>query len=195
MVSKDCIKPSSPTPRNLKNHKLSFLDLYLHPYYIPIVLYWTWIFPYPILILSFTKDCNTLKQSLSEALSLFYPFHSIIIWIWWFIFISSRWCIPKRNMHAWHPCIANLWNLAKCVIRRFNLCFDSFAETNLVEAKSLQNPTRVEAVTSLLCKCVMPVLKMENLNHKSNLLGKATPPMSEYQMENLERMASVSCKN
>lgn len=73
--------------------------------------------------------------------------------------------------------------------------FDSFAETNLVEAKSLQNPTRVEAVTSLLCKCVMPVLKMENLNHKSNLLGKATTPMSEYQMENFERMASVSCKN
>ncbi|KAK9182427.1 hypothetical protein WN944_025571 [Citrus x changshan-huyou] len=36
---------------------------------------------------------------------------------------------------------------------------------------------------------------MENLDHKSNLFGKATPPMSEYQMENLERMASVSCKN
>lgn len=99
-VSKDCIKPSSLTPCNLKNHKLSFLDLYLHPYYIPIVLYWTWIFPYPILILSFIKDCNTLKQSLSEALSLFYPFDSIILKIGWFIFISSRWCIPKRNMHG-----------------------------------------------------------------------------------------------
>ncbi|KAJ4702258.1 vinorine synthase-like [Melia azedarach] len=78
MISKECIKPSSPTPCHLKNHKLSLFDLYLPPIYVPIVLY------YP-----FNQDTNLspsqihdiisarlqmLKQSLSEILSSFYPF-------------------------------------------------------------------------------------------------------------------------
>lgn len=86
-------------------------------------------------------------------------------------------------------------NPGKCVIRRF--VFDAFAKTNLHKAKPPQNPTRVEAVTSLLCKCIVPVLKatfdsdkLFLLDHKVNL-----PRKPYYQMENLEWMASVSCKN
>ncbi|KAL8514963.1 hypothetical protein ACS0TY_013882 [Phlomoides rotata] len=67
IVSKECIKPSSPTPENKKTYKLSLFDQIVPPIYVPLVLY----FPNPDLNTSAISE--TLKQSLSSTLSLFYP--------------------------------------------------------------------------------------------------------------------------
>ncbi|KAJ4717078.1 vinorine synthase-like [Melia azedarach] len=78
IISEECIRPSSPTPHHLRNHKLSLLDLYAPTAYYPLLLY------YPL-----DQHANhsptyidhivnirlqLLKQSLSETLPLFYPF-------------------------------------------------------------------------------------------------------------------------
>ncbi|KAJ4723783.1 vinorine synthase-like [Melia azedarach] len=78
IISKEFIKPSSPTPHHLKYHKLSFFDISasVAPY-IPLVLY------YPInrdtnfsshnIHHDVSKRLHILRQSLSETLSRFYP--------------------------------------------------------------------------------------------------------------------------
>ncbi|KAJ4723781.1 vinorine synthase-like [Melia azedarach] len=78
IISKEFIKPSSPTPLHLKDHKLSFLDLYFGSNaYIPLVLYYpfnqdTGFSSYNV-HRDVSKRLQILRQSLSETLSRFYP--------------------------------------------------------------------------------------------------------------------------
>ncbi|KAF8403631.1 hypothetical protein HHK36_011735 [Tetracentron sinense] len=64
IISREIIKPSSPTPHHLTNFTLSFLDQLAPPVYVPIFLFY-----------SAHADCNigNLKNSLSATLTLFYP--------------------------------------------------------------------------------------------------------------------------
>ncbi|XP_050204709.1 stemmadenine O-acetyltransferase-like [Mercurialis annua] len=67
-LSKELIKPSSPTPDHLRHLQLSFLDQIQAPVCMPFVLFYT---KDP----DFTNSerCNMLKTSLSKALTTFYP--------------------------------------------------------------------------------------------------------------------------
>ncbi|KAG6435829.1 hypothetical protein SASPL_100707 [Salvia splendens] len=65
-ISKEFIKPSSPTPLDKKTYTLSLLDQIVPPIYVPLVLY----FPNPQNLSQITPQ---LQQSLSTTLSLFYP--------------------------------------------------------------------------------------------------------------------------
>ncbi|KAE8056062.1 hypothetical protein FH972_012860 [Carpinus fangiana] len=76
IISKECIKPSSPTPPNLKTYKLSLLDQVHSSIYIPVVLF------YPMnestshsvnVADIISQRSQLLKQSLSENLTRFYP--------------------------------------------------------------------------------------------------------------------------
>ena len=72
VISRDTIKPSSPTPTHLRHLQLSFLDQILTPTFIPIILF------YPV-----DGDAKAdhdkiqrsiwLKKTLSETLIRFYP--------------------------------------------------------------------------------------------------------------------------
>ncbi|KAJ4723782.1 vinorine synthase-like [Melia azedarach] len=78
IISKEFVKPSSPTPLHLKYHKLSFFDLcHRSSGYIPLVLYYpfnqdTNVSSYNI-HRDVSKRLQILRQSLSETLSRFYP--------------------------------------------------------------------------------------------------------------------------
>ncbi|ESR45466.1 hypothetical protein CICLE_v10001111mg [Citrus x clementina] len=75
IISRECIKPSSPTPLHLKTYKFSLLDQFRNHIFAPRVLY------YPLINLSdasvidhiVSKRLQLLKQSLSETLVRFYP--------------------------------------------------------------------------------------------------------------------------
>ncbi|XP_059644671.1 stemmadenine O-acetyltransferase-like [Cornus florida] len=70
VISREMIKPSSPTPQNLRNHKLSFLDQIAPPVYIPLIFFY-----HPDLGYDFDRaqKSQLLKQSLSDTLTRFYP--------------------------------------------------------------------------------------------------------------------------
>lgn len=78
IISREFIKPSSPTPPHLKTFKLSLLDQLIPAPYAPIVLF------YPnhgggVNGLEETaKKLAVLKQALSKSLSNFYPLAGII---------------------------------------------------------------------------------------------------------------------
>jgi shikimate O-hydroxycinnamoyltransferase len=70
MISKECIKPSSPTPPNLKTHRLSLLDQFGSSGYIPVIFF------YPMnqstsnaAVDIVSQRSHSLKQSLSETLT------------------------------------------------------------------------------------------------------------------------------
>ncbi|KAM3266359.1 hypothetical protein P3L10_003353 [Capsicum annuum] len=63
VLSKECIKPSIPTPQHLRNYKLSFLDQCSPCSYIPIILFYN----------VNHHHHDVLKKSLSETLSYYYP--------------------------------------------------------------------------------------------------------------------------
>ncbi|KAL3537885.1 hypothetical protein ACH5RR_001251 [Cinchona calisaya] len=71
IISKEMIKPSSPTPDPLRNLKLSFLDQIAPPIYIPLIFF------YKADQLDTCKDhaqiSQLLKRSLSNVLVQFYP--------------------------------------------------------------------------------------------------------------------------
>ncbi|KAI3853284.1 hypothetical protein MKW92_014517 [Papaver armeniacum] len=72
VISKQTIKPSTPTPIQRKNHSLSFIDQHFAPIYIPIVLF------YPAAVndtgnMQHGDNTCLLKRSLSETLVHFYP--------------------------------------------------------------------------------------------------------------------------
>ncbi|XP_065874661.1 stemmadenine O-acetyltransferase-like [Euphorbia lathyris] len=66
-ISKELIKPSVPTPNHLRKHKFSFIDQNQFPISIPILLF------YEKSNIPNHERCNLLKQSLSKALTIFYP--------------------------------------------------------------------------------------------------------------------------
>ncbi|XVF43805.1 hypothetical protein PTKIN_Ptkin02bG0070100 [Pterospermum kingtungense] len=69
--SKEIIQPSSPTPDQLRHYQLSFLDQISPPVYNPLVLF------YPMtqsnIQVNKVEVIDHLKQSLSNALTYFYP--------------------------------------------------------------------------------------------------------------------------
>ncbi|XP_065876702.1 stemmadenine O-acetyltransferase-like [Euphorbia lathyris] len=67
VISKELIKPSSPTPNHLRKLNFSFIDQNQFPLSMPIVLF------YENSNISNQETSNLLKQSLSKALTLFYP--------------------------------------------------------------------------------------------------------------------------
>lgn len=69
VISREYIKPSSPTPTHLKTFKISLLDQLTPPAYVPTVFY------YPISEANYNikQVLSRLKTSLSETLSHFYP--------------------------------------------------------------------------------------------------------------------------
>ncbi|KAK7382690.1 hypothetical protein VNO80_01671 [Phaseolus coccineus] len=73
IMSNDRIKPSSPTPNHLLNFKLSFLDQLAPSFYVPILLFYS-----ASDVRTFATDLSVLseklKTSLSELLTLYYPF-------------------------------------------------------------------------------------------------------------------------
>ncbi|XP_065874658.1 stemmadenine O-acetyltransferase-like, partial [Euphorbia lathyris] len=70
VLSKEIIKPSSPTPNHLRHYKLSFLDQISPPVYHPFILFYPTDFESK---LSNLEKYNLLKQSLSEVLEYYYP--------------------------------------------------------------------------------------------------------------------------
>ncbi|KAB2044751.1 hypothetical protein ES319_D01G112100v1 [Gossypium barbadense] len=71
------INPTSSTPHHFATHKLSFLDQFVHSSYVPIVFFYvnqeTNMLPADI-IASNSMRSQLLKESLSQTLTLFYPF-------------------------------------------------------------------------------------------------------------------------
>ncbi|MCL7036330.1 hypothetical protein MKW94_030827 [Papaver nudicaule] len=69
VISKEIIKPSTPTLPHLRNFKLSLLDQLLPPFYIPILIF------YPANTSNGDQSSKTkvLKKSLSETLTRYYP--------------------------------------------------------------------------------------------------------------------------
>ncbi|KAI3706131.1 hypothetical protein L1987_76389 [Smallanthus sonchifolius] len=68
IISKENIKPSSPTPQHLKSYNLSILDQLIPAPYAPIILY------YPNQgDLDIQERLKSLKDSLSKTLTHFYP--------------------------------------------------------------------------------------------------------------------------
>ncbi|KAI3445681.1 hypothetical protein Pfo_002346 [Paulownia fortunei] len=74
VISKVIIKPSSPTPHTLRNLKLSFLDQLVPPFYVPVIFFYQ---ADELTGLTSNSDhaqiSQQLKQSLSDALTSFYP--------------------------------------------------------------------------------------------------------------------------
>ncbi|RZC72815.1 hypothetical protein C5167_048296, partial [Papaver somniferum] len=74
VISKEIIKPATPTPHGFRKFNLSLLDQYCPPVYIPIILF------YPVVAVANSTpgskhhdDIDLLKKSLSETLVHFYP--------------------------------------------------------------------------------------------------------------------------
>ncbi|CAI0397236.1 unnamed protein product [Linum tenue] len=75
IISETCIKPSSPTPPNLKTYRFSSIDQRAPSSYMPTILFFN---PPPTLVANTTtfnddKISSSLKRSLSETLTRFYP--------------------------------------------------------------------------------------------------------------------------
>lgn len=81
VIARETIKPSSPTPSHLEIYPLSFIDHLCPPNYIPLIFFYQ--------NQSFQPDINgetstifklckertkMLKESLSQVLSMYYPF-------------------------------------------------------------------------------------------------------------------------
>ncbi|XP_021283302.1 vinorine synthase-like [Herrania umbratica] len=71
IISRETIKPFSPTPDHLRTHKHSLLDQLVPPIYLPMILF------YSATDKNDPRNYNIsdyLKKSLSKALTHFYPF-------------------------------------------------------------------------------------------------------------------------
>ncbi|RDY10069.1 Vinorine synthase, partial [Mucuna pruriens] len=74
IISREDIRPSSPTPSHLRLFKLSLFDHLIPSPYAPIILFYTSPNSDPTYSLSeVPKRLELLKQSLSETLTHFYP--------------------------------------------------------------------------------------------------------------------------
>ncbi|KAJ7969453.1 Vinorine synthase-like [Quillaja saponaria] len=73
-ISKELIKPSSPTPGNLRHYQLSFLDQISPHVYTPFVYFFSSGDSF-----NSTDVSNQLKKSLSDILSHYYPFAGRVI--------------------------------------------------------------------------------------------------------------------
>ncbi|KAK1565348.1 hypothetical protein Q3G72_024546 [Acer saccharum] len=73
IITRETIKPSSPTPDHLRNYNLCLLDQLCPSMYSPIVLFYSAINPNKK-ISNEKSHLDLLKKSLSETLTHFYPF-------------------------------------------------------------------------------------------------------------------------
>ncbi|KAJ6414339.1 hypothetical protein OIU84_007036 [Salix udensis] len=73
IISKQNVRPSSPTPPHLRNFKLSLLDQLIPVPYAPILLYYPMNDSSGASNLDVLKRLQVLKKSLSETLTHFYP--------------------------------------------------------------------------------------------------------------------------
>lgn len=79
IISREFVKPSSPTPHHLRTFKLSLLDQLIPAPYAPIVLFYPNNHGDGVINLEETaKKLAVLKQALSKSLSNFYPLAGII---------------------------------------------------------------------------------------------------------------------
>ncbi|ESR56362.1 hypothetical protein CICLE_v10020052mg [Citrus x clementina] len=75
IISKNIIKPSSPTPLHLKTHKLSLLDQLAPNNYTSLLLFYDGPSRFDDKTSARTiNDYHRLKSSLSKTLTLYYPF-------------------------------------------------------------------------------------------------------------------------
>ncbi|XP_038716202.1 stemmadenine O-acetyltransferase-like [Tripterygium wilfordii] len=72
IISKESIKPASPTPHHLKTHKISLVDQFGPSGYAPILLFYS-ANHHTFQANSISKRSLILKQSLSETLARYYP--------------------------------------------------------------------------------------------------------------------------
>ncbi|CAK9145362.1 unnamed protein product [Ilex paraguariensis] len=70
IISRELTKPSSPTPSELRDFKLSFIDECIPPTYVPLILYYSYDENSNI---KQSEMSNRLKESLSKVLMQFYP--------------------------------------------------------------------------------------------------------------------------
>ncbi|XP_015876446.2 stemmadenine O-acetyltransferase [Ziziphus jujuba] len=68
IISREFVKPSSPTPNHLRNYKLSLLDQLVRP-----CVYISKLYLYPENHIPIHQRLHKLKNSLSETLTRFYP--------------------------------------------------------------------------------------------------------------------------
>ncbi|XP_059636010.1 acyltransferase Pun1-like [Cornus florida] len=81
IISREVIKPSSPTPHHLRNYKLSLLDQFASHYYVPRVLFYSnnnIACDSPPICTNANNKSHQLQKSLSEILTLYYPFAGIL---------------------------------------------------------------------------------------------------------------------
>ncbi|KAK9108378.1 hypothetical protein Syun_024389 [Stephania yunnanensis] len=68
IITRDTIKPSSPTPSHLKTYNLSYFDQLTPQIFVPILLYYNYTKS-----TTSTSSSTCLKESLSKCLTKFYP--------------------------------------------------------------------------------------------------------------------------
>ncbi|KAI3949197.1 hypothetical protein MKW92_016029 [Papaver armeniacum] len=73
VISKEIIKPSTPTPPHLRNFKLSLIDQLLLPVYNPVVIFFPANNGHEPHNNDYSSKTKILKKSLSETLTRFYP--------------------------------------------------------------------------------------------------------------------------
>ena len=71
VISKEIIRPSSPTPDHLRTYQLSFLDQISPPVYNPLVIFYS--SSEPETKFDIVEISNQLKKSLSNVVTQFYP--------------------------------------------------------------------------------------------------------------------------
>ncbi|XP_071724911.1 epi-neemfruitin B 7-O-acetyltransferse L7AT-like [Rutidosis leptorrhynchoides] len=69
IISRETIKPSSPTPNHLRTYKLSLLDQFTREIYVSLLLFYA-----PPKKLDSNHISKCLKSSLSKTLTRFYPY-------------------------------------------------------------------------------------------------------------------------
>jgi shikimate O-hydroxycinnamoyltransferase len=77
IISKEIIRPSSPTPRGLRNHKLSFLDQIVPDIHIPLILFYR--AKNGLEDVDHLQRSSRLKKSLQQILNRFYPLAGTVI--------------------------------------------------------------------------------------------------------------------
>jgi len=73
IISREDIKPSSPTPSHLRVFRLSLLDHLIPSPYVPIILFYTSPKSNTTYLSEVPERLELLKKSLSETLTKFYP--------------------------------------------------------------------------------------------------------------------------
>ncbi|XP_038688541.1 stemmadenine O-acetyltransferase-like [Tripterygium wilfordii] len=77
IISREYIKPSSPTPKHLRTHFICLLDQFAPPIYVTGIAFFA--ANYQGDSISSSKRSQVLKQSLSKILALYYPLAGRII--------------------------------------------------------------------------------------------------------------------